>query len=192
MENIPNYELGDKFSVNLKNLIEDKGYSVSSLSNMSGVNENTIRSYINYNVNDKPKIPSLQNAIKLSLALGVTLEYLCDLPEIPQASQNKENDTCKTIRALSQIMDMGILSFDFDHNHDLVINRVEPFICDDWIVNDERAFQNDMLDFIEEYLKISETLKDAEYSDYKKLCLNACIDKYIDMFTPKFGNFGNK
>lgn len=188
MENIPNYELGDKFSVNLKNLIEDKGYSVSCLSKMSGVNENTIRSYTTYNVNDKPKIPTLKNAIKLSLALGVSLEYLCDIPEIPQASQNIENDICKTIRALSQIMDMGILSFDFNNNHDLVINRVEPFIYDDEYLNNESTLQDDILDFIEEYLKISETLKDAEYSDYKKLCLNACIDKYIDMFTPKFGN----
>ncbi|WP_294475114.1 helix-turn-helix transcriptional regulator [uncultured Ruminococcus sp.] len=188
MENIPNYELGDKFSVNLKNLIEDKGYSVSCLSNMSGVNENTIRSYTTYNVNDKPKIPTLKNAIKLSLALGVSLEYLCDIPEIPQASQDIENDLCKTIRALSHIMDMGILSFNFNDSHDLIIYRVSETYHDDLIVNNESAFQNEILDFIEEYLKISETLKDAEYSDYKKLCLNACIDKYIDMFTPKFGN----
>ena len=185
MENLKPFSLGNTFGKQLTDILKDKGLTVAKLSELSGVNESTISSY---KTGKNYKEPKLENAINIAIVLGVSVEKLCGLPEIKQASQNNENDICKTIRALSQIMDMGILSFDFNNNHDLVINRVGPYIYDDVYLNNESTLQNDILDFIEEYLKISETLKDAEYSDYKKLCLNACIDKYIDMYTPNFGN----
>ncbi|MBQ9541943.1 helix-turn-helix transcriptional regulator [Ruminococcus sp.] len=185
MENLKPFSLGNTFGKQLTDILKDKGLTVAKLSELSGVNESTISSY---KTGKNYKEPKLENAINIAIVLGVSVEKLCGLPEIKQASQNIENDICKTIRALSHIMDMGILSFNFNDSHDLIIYRVSETYHDDLIVNNESAFQNDILDFIEEYLKISETLKDAEYSDYKKLCLNACIDKYIDMFTPKFGN----
>jgi len=58
----------------LKNIIEDKGYSVMSLSRESGVPYTTIRSMIERNLTNA----SIDNVIKICRVLGIDVESLID------------------------------------------------------------------------------------------------------------------
>jgi len=58
----------------LKNIIEEKGYSVMSLSRESGVPYTTIRSMIERNLTNA----SIDNVIKICRVLGIDVESLID------------------------------------------------------------------------------------------------------------------
>lgn len=66
------------FAKRLREARESKGWRQSALSEASGISAATISAYESYDAN-KGKRPSLNNAISLAKALGVSLDWMCGL-----------------------------------------------------------------------------------------------------------------
>lgn len=65
------------FRENLKYLMDCKNIQTKELSKLSGISENTIKSYLKESSSE----PKISNAISIAKALGVSVEYLASLDE---------------------------------------------------------------------------------------------------------------
>lgn len=65
------------FRENLKYLMDFKNIQTKELSKLSGISENTIKSYLK----EASSEPKISNAISIAKALGVSVEYLANLDE---------------------------------------------------------------------------------------------------------------
>lgn len=98
------------FSKRLKEAREKAGLKQSELAKKSGVTSATISAYENSDGN-KGKNPSLDNAMKLANALGVSLDWLCGLAVTKDSIQI--SDFVKMLVKLSEEIDITIDSADF-------------------------------------------------------------------------------
>lgn len=61
-----------EFKDNLKFVMESKGIQYKELSKITGISENTLKSYLKENSSE----PTLSKALKISKALNISLEFL--------------------------------------------------------------------------------------------------------------------
>lgn len=76
------------FPKRLKEARQNKGLNMAELAEKTGITASAISSYerTEENGKSKPKIPSIENAMKLAIALGVSIDWLCGMDSIFQNS----------------------------------------------------------------------------------------------------------
>lgn len=69
------------FPKRLKEARQNKGLNMAELAEKTGITASAISSYekAEGNGKSKPKIPSVENAMKLAIALGVSIDWLCGM-----------------------------------------------------------------------------------------------------------------
>jgi transcriptional regulator with XRE-family HTH domain len=87
------------FKENLKSELTYSGMLVKELAVLSGVNKHSIDNYLNA----RGQIPSVEAAVKIARALGVSVEYLITGKETGQ--KDAEGHLSKEARAIVQITD---------------------------------------------------------------------------------------
>ena len=187
---IINWKLGNTFGDNLTDIMADKSkakdrMTVAKLEELSGVNASTISSYKTCSSSKKGnknqyKSPSLENAAKIAMALGVSIEKLCGLPEdLSTIDKNEDKPICETIKLMAKIIDLGVLHFSFEYEEGYTSLVSLNYDCHDYH-NDQTST---VFRFITEYLRLSEVIK--EY-DNNEVYLQACIDKHINRAIEEF------
>jgi transcriptional regulator with XRE-family HTH domain len=85
------------FKENLKSQLEYSGMLVKELAALSGVKKKTIDSYLG----TRSYTPSVEAAVNIAQALGVSVEYLVTGKEVKLNKKSKETD--KDIRIIAQL-----------------------------------------------------------------------------------------
>jgi len=80
------------FKDNLRAELAYSGMLIKELSNLSGINTNTLNNYLN----KRGQMPSIEAGVKLARALGVTVEYLV-LGEESEKTDSEVNGELRSI-----------------------------------------------------------------------------------------------
>ncbi|GMO63454.1 MAG: helix-turn-helix transcriptional regulator [Treponemataceae bacterium] len=103
------------FKENLKSELSFNGMLVKELAALSGVNKFSIDNYLNA----RGQIPSVEAAVKIARALGVSVEYLVTGAEETQC-KNTPDSLSPPIRALVRLLDELT-----EKNRDIVIHTAK-------------------------------------------------------------------
>jgi transcriptional regulator with XRE-family HTH domain len=87
------------FRENLKSQLRYSDITVKELANLSGVNKQTLASYLSTHNN----IPSAEIAVKIARVLGVTVEYLVTGEEDPGKNETVESVNLRETRLVKEI-----------------------------------------------------------------------------------------
>ncbi len=163
------------FPKRLKEARQNKGLNMAELAEKTGITASAISSYerAEENGKTKPKIPSIENAMKLAIALGVSIDWLCGIDSISENSNYSEMQIAE--KCLSAVETLLQICFESEINPHHKQIAGEIINCTQIILYNEQFFH-----FAEE-LKAAYLLTNnsALSEEVKKALLVAVKKKYV-------------
>lgn len=197
MNEISEFKIGHTFGYNLSNAMENRSkvndkMTVEKLSELSGVSKSAIQSYKSGDF----KIPKVDAALKLAMALEVTVESLCGLPDdlskIKTGSENR-NPVKETMLCFAKLIELGIMplprldisekdvtndSSQFSTSRSITFNETIKTDADGKPVKiSDCTFFEAVYRFLEDYMLLTERLKDTDILSDNNI-LQICLDKH--------------
>lgn len=197
MNEITEFKIGRTFGYNLSNVMEKSSkengkMTVEKLSELSGVSKSTIQSY----KSGEFKKPTIESAMKIAMALGVTVESLCGLPDDLsniKAKSDNYNPVKETMLCFVKLIELGILPLpqlsitkkdianDLNHSstsRSITYNETIKTDSDGKPVKiSDCTFFEAVYKFLEDYLLLTERLKDTDILSDNNI-LQICLDKH--------------